>query len=207
MGKTTQARRLLSSLKKLGHEVLFIEEFSDSPMGNAIRCLLQDPFLRMNESCPTRFAETLLLLSNSAYQEETIIRPVLLRGKTVVIDRYLDSHICYQIPLILDQYPNISRDDLLHWFDNLFIWTHRLPDITFVLNLPSGDLRERLSRRDDYFYSKQDFNLLLRVAKEYVFLASRFPERVIMIDAAEPAGTIEKRILEATVNKQEKSES
>jgi dTMP kinase len=90
-GKTTQAVRIADFFRARGEDVVTLREPGATPAGEAIRDLLLD-------SCTdvTPLAEMLLYQAARAQVVETVIRPELARGRTVVLDRYWYSTAAYQ---------------------------------------------------------------------------------------------------------------
>lgn len=91
-GKSTQARLLAETLRKLGHDVVLTREPGGSPGAEEIRALV----LRGD---PGRWSpETELLLFNAARRDhvERTIQPALAAGKIVICDRFADTTRLYQ---------------------------------------------------------------------------------------------------------------
>ena len=89
-GKTTQARLLADALVADGVEVVHTREPGGTPLGEEIRRLV----LHGDHVAP--WAEAALYTAARAQHVEEVIRPALVRGATVVSDRYLDSSVAYQ---------------------------------------------------------------------------------------------------------------
>ena len=89
-GKTTQARLLADALVADGVEVVHTREPGGTPLGEEIRRLV----LHGDHVAP--WAEAALYTAARAQHVEEVIRPALVRGATVVCDRYLDSSVAYQ---------------------------------------------------------------------------------------------------------------
>jgi len=90
VGKSTQAERLFHKLESLGIDVILAHEPGSSDLGNNIRRWIK----RANSSSP--LAETLLFEAARAQLMFELVRPAMDRGKTVVLDRYIDSTVAYQ---------------------------------------------------------------------------------------------------------------
>jgi len=90
-GKTTQAKRLYSYLKKHKYPVLFLREPGGTPVSERIRRILLDRSLHI-----TPLAELLLYEAARAHLTETVILPELKKGTIVICDRFFDSTTAYQ---------------------------------------------------------------------------------------------------------------
>jgi dTMP kinase len=89
-GKTTQARRLLETLKKKGFDAVYFREPSDSPWGREIK--------RKAALADSLSAEEELDLFQKDRKENVAknLKPSLEQKKIVVLDRYYYSTIAYQ---------------------------------------------------------------------------------------------------------------
>jgi dTMP kinase len=90
-GKTTQIARLAAKLRERGENVLVLREPGATPMGEAVRDLLLHADVDI-----TPLAEMLLYQAARAHLVETVIRPALDAGQTVLLDRYWYSTAAYQ---------------------------------------------------------------------------------------------------------------
>jgi len=90
-GKTTQAMRIAEFFRARGEEVVTLREPGATPAGEAIRELLLDA-----DTDVTPLTEMLLYQAARAQVVETVIRPALAQGATVVLDRYWYSTAAYQ---------------------------------------------------------------------------------------------------------------
>jgi dTMP kinase len=182
-GKSTQARLLGAHLEAEGTEVVVTREPGGTPLGEEIRNLL----LHGGDVAP--WAEAALYAASRAQHVEQLIRPALTRGATVICDRYIDSSVAYQ---------GIARGlGLERVLDlNLAAVAGLMPDRTILLEIGpdgaaarlSGD-RDRIEREDEGFH--------LRVADAYRQLATRFPDRYLVLDAMLPAEVLAGQIAAA----------
>ncbi|MEM1539362.1 MAG: dTMP kinase [Candidatus Bathyarchaeia archaeon] len=90
-GKTTQAKMLVSKLKRMGYDALYTAEPSRGKIGIFIR----NYCLHGNDRVPS-VVETLLFAADRFEHVEKEIKPALAGGKIVVSDRYLYSSLAYQ---------------------------------------------------------------------------------------------------------------
>ena len=91
VGKTTQWQRLATRLTHAGHDVVALREPGGTPAGDVLRSVLLDP-----ESTLAPEAEALMFAASRAQLVNEVIRPALLRGAVVLVDRFLLSTFAYQ---------------------------------------------------------------------------------------------------------------
>lgn len=171
-GKSTQARRLAEHLERQGSKVILTREPGGSPGAEEIRRLLV-------EGAPERWSpETEILLFTAARRDhlEKTIQPALMRGDTVISDRFADSTRVYQ---------GAARGDLRAVVDRLHdavIATE--PDLTFIIDVdPTKALARGLARQsgEDRFEDMgEDFQHQLRTG--FLSLAKAQPRRCRLID-------------------------
>ena len=181
-GTTTQSELLGQHLEEAGRDVVLTREPGGTELGDRIRELV----LGGTEISP--WAEAALFAAARAELVSEVIQPALERGADVVCDRYLDSSLAYQ---------GIARglglDRVLEL--NLHAISGILPDRTYLLIVDPeeaarrrGDPSDRIEREDDEFR--------VRVAQAYEELAAAFPQRIVTIHGARPAGEIASEILD-----------
>ena len=121
-GKSTQAKALSVSLKKIGIDSILTREPGGSAGAEIIRKLLV-------EGDPNKWSpETEMLLFTAARRDhlEKTIEPGLREGKIVISDRYVDSTRVYQ---------GVTRGDLRQTVDKLHqLMIGKEPDLTFIID-------------------------------------------------------------------------
>lgn len=186
-GKSTQIARLAAHLQKISRDVITVREPGGTEIGEQIRNIIVH-----NSKGEEMCAETELLLFAAARAQlvREVIAPALLRGATVLSDRYLDSSTVYQ-----GVARNLSMDPVNQI--NHFAVGNVMPDITVVIDVPTevsltrirqraSDLPDRMERENIDFYTK--------VREGYLVLAKGLPERFVVIDGTQNEDTIEKKI-------------
>jgi dTMP kinase len=96
-GKTTHARRLVRSIRKMGFKAAYTTEPTDGLYGRIIKQRILDT----NEGIPNAIV-ALLFAADRLDHLEKRIRPLLNKGMIVICDRYLHSSIAYQGAIGLD---------------------------------------------------------------------------------------------------------
>jgi dTMP kinase len=174
-GKTTQQKILARAAQSLGLTVTCTREPGGTALGDAVRAILLDPAYRNM----TILTEVFLYAAARAQGYQEIIGPALQRGEVVISDRYLDSSLAYQA------YAG-GADEHFVLDVNLKATEQCLPDRTFLLDLPpqAGLARRAACHRDRMELKPTEFHR--RVREGFLLLATRFPERIIVVDAALP---------------------
>ena len=185
-GKSTQIARTEAWLRGRGYDVLVSREPGGSELGEAIRDILLDP----KWQAMVGKAEFFLSSASRAQLVEEIVRPHLAKPKAVVIlDRYDDSSTAYQGG---GREIGISTVETV----NRFATGGLVPDVTFILDLDWETSCERRAKAgtpsDRLEMNARDF--FDRVREAYHTLCARHPERMVLLDASQPAEVVFGRI-------------
>ncbi len=174
-GKSTQAELLRQRLEEMGREVVMVREPGNTTISEQIRAMLLD---KKNTEMTGR---TELMLFNAARAQlvDTIIRPALRRGATVISDRFYDSTVAYQAfgrGLDLADVEACNR-----------IATGGLqPKVTFYLRISLDLAHERAAvrggKKDRMELAGGDF--YERVLEGYDYIAEGEPQRFLVVDGA-----------------------
>jgi len=179
-GKTTQAELLRERLEADGVDVVVTREPGGTELGERVRDLL------LHGGHVSPWAEALLYAASRAQHVEEVIRPALERGASVICDRYVDSSVAYQ---------GVGRGlGLERVLDlNLAAVQGLMPDRTFLLLLDPDDARSRIPGAHDRL-EREGGEFRRRVDAGYRELAERFPERIVVLDAARPADELAEEV-------------
>jgi dTMP kinase len=180
-GKSTQAELLRDALVAEGREAVLTREPGGTEVGERVRELV------LNGPAMTPWAEAALFAAARAELVATVIRPALERGADVIADRYVDSSLAYQ---------GIARGvGVEHVLElNLHVVQGLMPDVTVLLLLDPEAAGHRVAEPDRLEREGADFHR--RVDAAYRELAERFPQRIVALDGARPAGELSEVILE-----------
>ncbi len=187
-GKSTQATLLAEWLTSQGREVVVTREPGGTPAGEAIRQILLGGGSQSGETRLSPVTEALLFAAARAQHVDEVIRPALEAGKVVIADRYTDSSLAYQgygLGLALDRVLAINE-----WATGS-LW----PDLTVLLDCPDPEefgTRPRNGREDRIERRRGEFHR--RVAAGYRELASREPERFVVVDGSRPVPVVAEAI-------------
>ena len=172
-GKTTQVERLADELARLGRRPLVTREPGGTAVGERVRDLLLD---QAGEGLGPR-AEALLFAAARAQLVAEVVRPAVDRGEDVLCDRYVHSSLAYQGAgrgLGLDEVEALNR-----WATG-GLW----PDLVVLLDLDPKLGLDRVEGADRFERQGLDFHQA--VARAFLELAERDPERFVVVDAAGP---------------------
>ena len=180
-GKTTQIRRLEKYLTHKGIPCKVTREPGGPPISEKVRKILLNP--DHQEMVP--LSELLLYEAARAQHLKEVIEPILKKGEVVLCDRFSDATIAYQ---------GFGRKLDLELIKRLnqLATQGRKPDVTFLLDCPSGlglkravqrNQRQRKTKEERFEREKIQFHH--RVRRGYHWIAKKEPHRVKVIDTRE----------------------
>lgn len=184
-GKSSLMRMLREWLEQHGDKVVTCREPGGTPTGEAIRRILLD----RKRSGMLAHTELLLMFASRAQLVAEVIVPALEAGNTVICDRFADASFAYQgggrglAETEIEQLEKMVLGQLQ-------------PDLTLLLDVPVklGLKRARRTGKPDRFeVEKQEF--FERVRKAYLRRAKRYPERIVVVDAATNQSTVRKKVI------------
>ena len=176
-GKSSQAKRLASTLRRAGCRVDVIRDPGSTVLGNRLRRML----LHTREPISPLY-EALLFIGGRVALVEERIAPALARGRIVLCDRFHDSTVAYQ------GYGGTLNP---RWLDRLGRRAvgGRMPSLTVLLDVPTEQGFARIHRRHDRMEQKAR-RFHRRVRRGYLTLARREPKRFAVVDASRPQGEV-----------------
>jgi dTMP kinase len=177
-GKSTAARHVAEFLRERGHSVLATREPGGTPLAERVRQIV----LERGTEGVSPVTETLLMFAARALHVDNLIRPALARGEWVVCDRFTDATRAYQgsgrgvaAALIADLARAVHGD--------------LSPGCTLLLDLPVAAglarARARAGAATDRFEA-ETVAFFEKVRAGYLAIARAEPQRVSVIDAAQP---------------------
>ena len=191
-GKSTQIKLLAEHLKAIGHRVRTLREPGGTPIGEEIRHTLKHS---ENNHAMTAEAELLLMNASRAQIVREVIRPALAAGEMILCDRFYDSTTAYQgfgRELDLEKVKSIIE----------FAVGETKPDLTLFLHVPAEVSAERLRSRQATLpfvrdrIEEADRKFFERVAHGYGVIAASEPQRIKLINGAQPLDVVSKMIWE-----------
>jgi dTMP kinase len=173
-GKTTLVAGLSAALERRGERVVVLREPGGVEVSERIRDLLKDPALEIDPR-----AEALLYAAARAQLVAEQLVPLLESGQWVLLDRFVDSSLAYQ---------GAGRGlgiEAIRSLNELATGGLR-PDRTLLLRIDPAVGRERLGGRDPDRLEREPAEFFEAVAGAYDELAAADPDRIAVIDAAQP---------------------
>ncbi|MCQ8904010.1 MAG: dTMP kinase [Methanothrix sp.] len=158
-GKTTVA----GVLQKRFPDFVFTREPTDGSFGKLAR------------STEEPLEQLFLFMADHAKHLRSCIIPAINRGEVVVSDRYMDSRAAYQGALLRE---TISID----WIYDLHRPWSLMPDMTLLFRIDPSVALERCTNRGATSIFEREA-ILREVSKNFDIIASREPERFVVIDA------------------------
>lgn len=149
-GKTTQSKRLVKRLRKMGYDAVYTAEPSRGKIGRFIRryCL-------HGEKRVPAIIEALLFAADRFEHVENEIIPALNVGKIVISDRYVYSSLAYQGAAGLDlKWVELINKHVIH--PNLAVFIDVKPEIVIQRLKPKRSVMENLENQKKVreFYMK-----------------------------------------------------
>ncbi len=185
-GKTTQMTLLRDRLEREGRRVLLTREPGGTPIAEAIRDILLDPA----NTALSPVAELLLYEAARAQHVAERIRPALDEGAIVICDRFADSTTAYQGAGRVLPGDTVRN---LHRLATGAVW----PDLTIVLDIPAEEgLKRAAAARTRDRIEREPLEFHQRVRREFLRIAESEPERVKVVDAAQPPEAVAAAIYE-----------
>jgi len=201
-GKGEQSKRLLTYFQQLGQPVVLTREPGGSVYSEALRTIIKHPQQAINglaevfnghEDFPQTMA-TIDYFSRSGYCElfmflaaraelvSKLIKPGLLKGQIIIIDRSLDSTRAYQGGGRFNSDPQIiATINLL----NEIALQGVKPDLTIFLDIAIETMiarRIKSKTKDAHFEETCDREFFARTRNEYLSIARDEPKRFRVID-------------------------
>ena len=179
-GKTTLAGGLVEVLGARGRAVRLLREPGGVELSERIRELVKDPALAVDPR-----AEALLFAAARAQLVTSLLEPLLAAGEWVLLDRFVDSSLAYQGG---GRGLGIEAVRTL----NAFATGGLVPDRTLLLRIaPDGGLA-RVAGRGEAADRLEGEAASFRqaIAAAYDELAAAEPERIAVLDAAQPPGAV-----------------
>lgn len=189
-GKSTQIEALAARLRSDGLDVLQAREPGGTPLGEALRQLLQH-----DDAGNGMLVEAELLLFAAARAQ--IVRerllPALEAGKVVLCDRFVDSTTVYQ-----GVARGLNRTNVAAV--NQVATGGLQPDLTILIDLPAdiGLQRARLRANGQLDRMEQeDAEFFEAVRQGYLELAKAEPNRFLVLDGSQSIETLQAEIWNA----------
>jgi dTMP kinase len=186
-GKSTVAHHVADWLAARGVKVRMTREPGGTALSERVRAIV----LERGGELLTPVTETLLMFAARGIHLDNLIRPALARGEWVVCDRFTDATRAYQ---------GAGRGVNRVWIEELAqaIHPHLQPDCTLLLDLPVAvglaRSKARAGNAPADRFEAEPVQFFERVRAAYLDLAMREPQRIRVVDAAQPLPQVLRQI-------------
>ncbi len=192
-GKTTAVEFAVKKLEEMGYQIVRTREPGGTPISEEIRNVILD---KKNTSMDGR-TEALLYAASRRQHLVEKVWPALKEGKIVICDRYLDSSLAYQ-----GGARGLGIEEVLNI--NLFATENTWPDLTLLFDIKPEEGLKRIAANANREVNRLDLEKIefhQKVRESFLYLAKRFPERFIVIDASKSREEVAKDTLEAILSR------
>jgi dTMP kinase len=183
VGKSTNIAFTADTIRRAGFDVVTTREPGGTELGERVR----DWILNGDHGTLSPEIEVLLMFAARARHLDEVIRPALAAGRWVVCDRFTDATFAYQ-----GGGRGASRS-LLEALE-AEIQKGLRPDLTLLLDAPLDVGASRIGGRTPDHFEREQRPFFERVRAAYLSLAAQHPDRIKVIDAAEPLQRVQQRI-------------
>jgi dTMP kinase len=183
VGKSTNVAFTADVVRQAGYEVVTTREPGGTQLGERVReWILHGDHVRLSPEI-----ETLLMFAARARHLDEVIRPALAAGRWIVCDRFTDATFAYQ-----GGGRGASRA-LLEGLETE-IQKGLEPDLTLLLDAPLDVGTSRIGARTPDHFEREQRPFFERVRAAYLSLAAQHPERIKIVDAAQPLAQVQRQI-------------
>jgi len=183
-GKTTQLRRLATSLTAEGQSVVTLRQPGGTALGDRIRGILLDSRSEATLGLIDPIAELTLMFADRAQAIAEVIEPALAAGSIVLCDRFTDSSEAYQ-----GGGRRLGSDRVLAL--HAAVCGSLQADLTLLLLPPLEASLSRARRRnhrstqahgtDENRFERESDEFYGRIHAAYAHIARREPSRVVTV--------------------------
>ena len=191
VGKSTQVKRLLVRLNRLGIEAVRTREPGGTPKAEHVRAFI----LQGRSEAWGPGAEAVLFAAARLDHVNQLIAPSLSTGKWVISDRFHDSTRAYQ------GLTGGVDGKLIRGLENLALNGHA-PDLTFVLDMDpvvafnrvnARELEPALAQSGDRF-EKEDLDWHRRLRQAFLDIAAQNQDRCVVLPANQSEDALESEV-------------
>ena len=195
-GKTSVIKNVYDYLTKRGYEIILTREPGGTPIAEEIRNVILD---KKNVQMDP-ITEALLYAASRRQHLVEKVWPALKENKLVLCDRFLDSSLAYQggaRGLGVEKVLNINLAATEGFYPDLTLYFDINPELG-LNRIKKNALRE-VNRLD---LEKLEFHQ--KVRKTFLFLAEKYQDRYVIIDASKPLEEVEEIAYQTIINRLKK---
>lgn len=188
VGKSTQIKRLLANLDRIGLSAVRTREPGGTPKAEAIRAFI----LQGKSEEWGAGAEAVLFAAARLDHVNELVAPNLAAGRWVLSDRFSDSTRAYQ------GLTGGVETNTIDALEELALNGHT-PDLTIILDMDPKKAFDRVAERaaEDGIpaladrFEKQDLEWHIRLRENFLDIVENNPKRCVLIDADQGLDAIE----------------
>ena len=192
-GKSSVTKEVVKLLEKDGEQIVLTREPGGTPIAEQIRNVILD---KANTSMDPR-TEALLYAASRRQHLVEKVWPAIKEGKIVICDRYLDSSLAYQ-----GGARGLGIDNVLNV--NLFATENTWPDLTLLFDIKPEEGLKRIAANASREVNRLDLEKIefhQKVRESFLYLANKYPERFIIIDASKSREEVAKDTMDAILSR------
>lgn len=186
-GKTTVIGKIGEYFNRLAIPYMMTREPGGIEIAEKIREIILNP----SHTAMDARTEALLYAASRRQHLAEKVEPALEKGLTVICDRFVDSSLVYQ-----GYARGLGMDEV--WAINQFAIHDRMPDLTFYLDIEPETGLQRIAANQGREVNRLDLEGLSfhqKVREGYHIIASRYPKRIVVIDASKEQSAVEQDII------------
>ena len=189
-GKTYQSKKLFRNLINKKIPVVLTREPGGSKSAEEIRKVI----LTGKKNKFSKNTDTLLYLA--ARNEHIIkkLKPMMLKKKNIICDRYTDSTLAYQV------YGKSVKKDFVNNIHKVILENIK-PDFTFILTVNIKKAFKRISqRKTKNRYDKFSLNFYNKVQNAFIKIAKKNKKKYLLLNNTEDTDKVEKIIFKKFIH-------
>ncbi|EMI58496.1 dTMP kinase [Rhodopirellula sallentina] len=192
VGKSTQIDRLADLLRQQGRDVLVVRDPGSTEIGLRLREILLGGEMQMH-----RRTEAMLFMASRCEMIESVLRPALKAGKTVISDRFLLANVVYQSTCDRGGVAPVTPEEL--WKLGRLACGNLNPDLTLLLDMPVETAFARLGAETDRMESRGP-EYLDRVRSAFLEQLPHTGGKGVVISAEGSVDEVASRIADAVLS-------
>ncbi len=183
VGKSTNVAFTADIVRQAGYDVVTTREPGGTQLGERVR----EWILHGDHGGLSPEIEALLMFAARARHLDEVIRPALAAGRWVVCDRFTDATFAYQ---------GGGRGASRALLEGLQTEIQKglEPDLTLLLDAPLDIAINRIGARTPDHFEREQRPFFERVRATYLSLAAQHPERIKIVDAAQPLPEVQRQV-------------
>lgn len=171
-GKSTQAKLLLKSFRKITKNIILTRE----PGGTSQSELIREILVKNQENEWKPLTELLLINASRNEHINSLIKPAL-KKKIVICDRFIDSTKVYQV------YAKSVNEQIFNYLNKIIVGDLK-PKITFLIDLDPkiGLKRTKIRKSDENRFENYNLKFHKKIRQGFLLQAKLNKKRTMLLD-------------------------